>query len=130
MARIVVAGLSRTFQPAILLLGQIEPDSTPAHVDGALQRLAAFEIQLVAAALRDFKQLLLSYKIQADRNRRLQVLLEKLAMPAALGLKRHVDATRRFPLPGTAGAELFTRLVRRRQRYPAQGTYLAGETHA
>lgn len=85
----------RSLQPAILLVGQLQPDAAPFHVDGALDSLTAFEIQPVAAALRDFKQSFQAQEVQPNGNRRFQILFEELGVPSALGLKRHVDATGR-----------------------------------
>jgi hypothetical protein len=54
--------------------------------------LAAFEIQPVAATFGNLEQLLLPDDVQADGNRCLQILFQKLALPAAMGLKGHIHA--------------------------------------
>jgi len=101
------------FESPVLVLRQFQPDAAAAHIDRALHGLPPFEAEPISAALSYLGQPLLTNEIELDRNRRLQILFEKLGVPSAPGLKRHVHAAGRSLVSGTGSAELLAKLVRR-----------------
>jgi hypothetical protein len=109
-------------QSLVLLFGQFQPHAASADFNGMIDRLARFEVKTTAPAFSHLKQFLGVVENDPSGQRRLQIFLKKLAVPALAQHETHIDA-----MPSTIGASLFAGRVGRGQGPLANAADFAGE---
>ena len=95
-------------QSLVLLFRRFDPDHAPANIDGVIDRLARFEVEITAPAFSHLKQFLGIVENDPSGQGRLQIFFEKLAMPTLTQHEAHID-----PVTRAIGASLFARSVGR-----------------
>ena len=121
----VPGGLTVRFEDSILFLGQEEPDASASIFDAVVQRLPSFKVHAVAAAIGKLEDFLRMREGQLLGERRFEIGLQELAVPALPQHEIHIHAVQRAILRLTALAIFLTGGVWRGQGRLAAAAYFA-----
>jgi hypothetical protein len=78
-------------QPGILLFRQAQIHPASPHVDGMGDRVLALRIDEASASFDKFQDLIRGSEVQRPGQRRFQISLQELAVPAVAAHEAHVD---------------------------------------